>query len=55
MDFIGTVLAGTITLIVFVILVVFLFTNAGFFAFIGGLGLVGAILGYWHGRTITRQ
>ena len=55
MDFISTVLAGTIILIVFIILVAFLVTNAAFFAFIGGLGTVGAILGYLHGRSLTRQ
>ena len=54
MDFLGTVIGGTIALILFVVLLAFLVTNAAFFAFIGGLGLVGAVLGYLHGRSLTR-
>ena len=53
-DFVGTVMAGCIVLVLFVLAVYFTFANGALLLVIGGFVLMGGLIGYVYGRHETR-
>lgn len=53
-DFIGTVISGTIVLLLMMLIIYFVFANGPFLLVIAGFVAVGGIIGYLGGRHETR-
>ena len=55
MQFISSVMSGLIVMLVMVLIIAAVVANAAFLGVVIGFGAVGALLGLWHGRTLTRD